>query len=245
MHTALSSAVPSPGLRRTVALAGAIALSSLMPSWAAAQVGHLPADSPFEDVKLGQNLSIMGGWMAMKRDPADVAAKSSAAAALRYDIAIGGPASLYVRYLVARSERNVLQPTNPRATRVIGSRGVITNELDAGLDLALTGKKTWHRLIPSINGGAGVVSDFAAADTGAYQFGMKFSFSYGLGLRYLPRKGPMIRVDLTNFMWQYDYPDRYFVKASDTTSVLTDTRNRSAWRGSRTVTVGVTLPLFR
>ena len=38
---------------------------------------------------------------------------------------------------------------------------------------------------------------------------------------------------------------RYFVKASDTTSVLTDTRNRSSWRGSRTVTVGVTLPLFR
>jgi hypothetical protein len=55
----------------------------------------------------------------------------------------------------------------------------------------------------------------------------------------------MIRVDLTNFMWQFDYPDRYFVKASDTTSVLTDTRNRSVWRGSRTVTVGVTLPLFR
>ena len=64
-------------------------------------------------------------------------------------------------------------------------------------------------------------------------------------MRYLPRKGPMIRVDLTNFMWQYDYPDRYFVKAADTTSVLTDTRNRSAWRGSRTLTVGLTLPLFR
>ena len=237
--------VSSTRAGRALARLGLIALGSLMPSLAAAQVGHLPANSPFEDVKLGQNLSIMGGWMAMKRDPADVAPTSSLAAALRYDIAIGGPASLYVRYLVAPSERKLLQPTNPLATRVIGTPGVTTHQLDGGLDLALTGKKTWHRLIPSLNGGAGVVTDFTAADTGSYRFGTKFSFSYGLGLRYLPRKGPMVRVDLTNFMWQYDYPDRYFVKASDTTSVLTDTRNRSAWRGARTVTVGVTLPLFR
>lgn len=245
LHSAFSFVLSSAVVRRAIAAAGVVALGSVMPALATAQVGHLPANSPFEDVKLGQNLSIMGGWIAMKRDPADVAPKSSLAAALRYDIAVGGPASLYVRYLVAPSERKLLVPTNPRTTRVIGTPGVITHQLDGGLDLALTGKKTWHRLIPSLNGGAGVVSDFSAADTGSYQFGTKFSFAYGLSLRYLPRKGPMIRVDLTNFMWQYDYPDRYFVKASDTTSVITDTRNRSAWRGSRTVTVGVTLPLFR
>ncbi len=244
------SSVSIARARRSVARFGGVAISMVaaslvMPAVLAAQVGHLPANSPFEDVKLGQNLSIMGGWMAMTRDPADVAPLSSLAAALRYDIGIGGPASLYARYVVAPSERKLLQPTNPLAKRVIGTPGVTTHQLDAGLDLALTGKKTWHRLIPSLNGGVGVVTDFAAADTGAYRFGTKFSFSYGLSLRYLPRMGPMIRVDLTNFMWQYEYPDRYFVKASDTTSVLTDTRNRSSWRGSRTVTVGVTLPLFR
>ena len=244
------SSVSIARARRSVARFGVVAIrlvaaGLLMPAALAAQVGHLPANSPFEDVKLGQNLSIMGGWMAMTRDPADVAPLSSLAAALRYDIGIGGPASLYARYVIAPSERKLLQPANPLAKRVIGTPGVTTHQLDAGLDLALTGKKTWHRLIPSLNGGVGVVTDFAAADTGAYRFGTKFSFSYGLSLRYLPRKGPMIRVDLTNFMWQYEYPDRYFVKASDTTSVLTDTRNRSSWRGSRTVTVGVTLPLFR
>lgn len=244
------SSVSIARARRSVARFGVVAISMVaaslvMPAVLAAQVGHLPANSPFEDVKFGQNLSIMGGWMAMTRDPADVAPLSSLAAALRYDIGIGGPASLYARYVVAPSERKLLQPTNPLAKRVISTPGVTTHQLDAGLDLALTGKKTWHRLIPSLNGGVGVVTDFAAADTGAYRFGTKFSFSYGLSLRYLPRKGPMIRVDLTNFMWQYEYPDRYFVKASDTTSVLTDTRNRSSWRGSRTVTVGVTLPLFR
>ncbi|MDQ8168662.1 MAG: hypothetical protein P3B76_13970 [Gemmatimonadota bacterium] len=240
----IRSTAPS-ALRRALTIAALTVVGGAAPALLQAQVGSLPANSPYEDVKLGQNLSIMGGWMLMTRDPANVAPKSSATAALRYDVAIGGPASLYVRYLLAPSERALLLPTNPKATRQIDAKGTTTHLLDAGLDLALTGKKTWHRLIPSVTGGAGVVTDFAAVDTGSYKFGTKFSFSYGLGVRYLPRKGPMIRVDLTNFVWQYDYPDRYFVKAADTTSVLTDTRNRSAWRGSRTLTVGLTLPLFR
>ena len=154
-------------------LRSAFAMSILLPAFAAAQVGHLPTSSPFEDVKLGQNLSIMGGWMAMRRDPADVAPQSSLAAALRYDIAVGGPASLYVRYLIAPSERRLLQPANPLASRVIGNPGVTTHQLDGGHDLALTGKKTWHRLIPSINGGAGVVSDFTAEGETAYDVGFR------------------------------------------------------------------------
>ena len=152
------SSVSNARARRSVARFGVVAIrlvaaGLVMPAVLAAQVGHLPANSPFEDVKLGQNLSIMGGWMAMTRDPADVAPLSSLAAALRYDIGIGGPASLYARYVVAPSERKLLQPTNPLAKRVIGTPGVTTHQLDAGLDLALTGKKTWHRLIPSLNGG--------------------------------------------------------------------------------------------
>jgi len=96
------SSVSIARARRSVARFGVVAIrlvaaGLLMPAALAAQVGHLPANSPFEDVKLGQNLSIMGGWMAMTRDPADVAPLSSLAAALRYDICIGGPASLYAR----------------------------------------------------------------------------------------------------------------------------------------------------
>jgi hypothetical protein len=91
----------------------------------------------------------------------------------------------------------------------------------------------------------GLVSDFARADTGAYQFGTKFSFNYGFSLRYLPRRGPQIRIDATSHLWQYQYPDRYFVVASDTTSILTDTRNREAWRGNWSLSAGVIFPIFR
>jgi hypothetical protein len=139
----------------------------------------------------------------------------------------------------------VLAPGNPRATRVIATPGATTHLVDAGLDVSLTGRKTWRHLMPSVNVGAGLASDFARADTGGYQFGTKFAFNYGFSLRYLPRRGPQLRIDAVNYLWQYQYPDRYFVKASDTTSILTDTRRREAWRANWALTAGVTFPLFR
>lgn len=226
-----------------VLLLGALTVLSPLP--ALAQIGHLPDKSPYEDFKIGQTVSIMGGWLAVKRDPASVAPEASFLAALRYDIGVGGPASLFVRYMGAPSERNVLVPTNTRPTRVIGTEGATTHLLDAGLDISLTGRKTWHRLMPSVNGGVGVVGDFASVDTGAYRFGTKFAFTYGFSMRYITRGGPQLRVDLTNFLWQYQYPDRYFVKAADTTSILTDTRQREAWRGNWGVSAGISIPIFR
>ena len=238
------SSVSIARARRSVARFGVVAIrlvaaGLVMPAALAAQVGHLPANSPFEDVKLGQNLSIMGGWMAMTRDPADVAPLSSLAAALRYDIGIGGPASLYARYVIAPSERKLLQPTNPLAKRVIGTPGVTTHQLDAGLDLALTGKKTWHRLIPSLNGGVGVVTDFAAADTGAYRFGTKFSFDYGASLRVTTGSRHELHVDLSRATWKYNYPDSYGGSGAASDSSILGARDRSGWTGSTVLQIGI------
>lgn len=210
-----------------------------------AQVGRLPDRSPYEDFAIGQTVTLMGGWLAVGSDLAKVAPKPSAIGFLRYDIGVGGPASLWVRYGLARSERDVLLPSNPRASRIFRQQGVTTQLMDGGLDIALTGRKTWRRLLPSVNGGAGVVTDFAKIDTGSYQFGTKFSFTYGGSLRIVSRSGPQVRFDISNITWQYQYPDKYFVKASDTTSVLTDTRNRTSWRGSWSFSAGVAIPVFR
>lgn len=238
LHASLRSAFVS---RLVPALAAAL----LPIASASAQVGHMPDKSPYEDFKIGQTLTIMGGWMNMRRDPANVAPDANWMAALRYDIGVGGPASLFARYVASPSERNLLVPSNTQATRVIARPSVTTHMADLGLDVSLTGRKTYRRFMPSVNGGIGVVSDFASADTGRYQFGTKFSFSYGFSLRYLPRRGPQLRVDFTNFIWQYQYPDRYFVLANDTTSVLRRASEQSAWRGNWGVSAGVSVPLFR
>lgn len=237
----------SPRTRRLAvgAIAIAIGAQGLVASAARAQVGHLPQRSPYQDLEMGQNLSVSGGWLFVKRDPANVAPDPGLFGALRYDIAVGGPASMYLRYTFAPSTRRLLVPANPAPTRVLSTPNVTTQVVDAGIDIALTGRKTWRRLSPSLVGGVGVVSDFAQADTGAYRFGTKFAFTYGGALRFYPGSGLSFRMDITNYTWQYQYPDRYFVQASDSTSVLRDTRARSAYRGNWAVSAGVSIPLFR
>lgn len=229
-----------PSLQRV-----AIAALALSPLPIAAQVGHAPTKSPYEDYAIVQTLTLTGGQLRPGPDPAGVAPKAGPLASIRYDIRVGGPAGLYARYAASPSERNELKPGNPRATRVIATPGVTTHVLDGGLNLDLTGQKTFHRFLPSVFAGLGLASDFAKADSGQYQFGTNFSFTYGGVLRYIPRHGPQLRLDLSNVYWKYQFPDTYFVKAADTTSILTSTRQRAAWRSNALVTLGITVPIFR
>ncbi len=210
-----------------------------------AQVGHRPGNSPYEDVKIGQTVSLSGGWFAFKRDLAGVGPEAAPFAQLRYDAAIGGPALLYARYTLAPTQRTLLAPAAVAANRKTGTPSTTMHVFDGGIDVALTGKKTWRHLIPSVAGGVGIVSDFAAVDSGGYQFGSKFTLSYGLALKYVRTSGLQLRMDVNNFMWQYEYPDRYFVQATDGTAILTDTRSRTSWRSNWGLSAGVSMPIFR
>ncbi len=238
------TSLPSSAAVRLSCMLLASALTAL-PTVLHAQVGHRPSQSPYEDVKAGQTISLSAGWLAIQRDPAGVAPSAAPFGQVRYDIGVGGPAALYARYTLSPTERALFAPATVASLRQTGTPGVAMHVLDAGIDVALTGNKTWHRLIPSVAGGVGVVSDFASVDSGGYQFGVKFAFSYGLALRYVRSSGLRLRVDATSFRWQYDYPDRYFVTATDGTSILKDTRNRSAWRGNWGLSAGVAIPVFR
>lgn len=234
--------------RHSAARCAAVAvLASLLvaPRTVEAQVGHTPLSSPYQDVKFGQTLTAFGGWLNIKRDPAGVSPEPAAFGQLRYDIAVGGPALMFARYTMAPTQRNVLVPAVPVAQRILRTQSTTMHVMDAGIDLALTGRKSWHRLVPSLSGSAGLVSDFAEADSGAYKFGTKFTLSYGVGLRHVRTNGVQFRVDATNFLWQYDYPDRYFVTASDSSAILGSSKGRSAWRGNWALAAGVAFPLFR
>src|SRR6186713_1889318 len=90
-------------------LVGSLMLLTV-PMAARAQVGHRPSESPFQDVKLGQNITVSAGYMWMEHDPAGVAPKSAGYGQFRYDAAIGGPASLFARWTVVPSERALKAP---------------------------------------------------------------------------------------------------------------------------------------
>ncbi len=208
-------------------------------------VGSNPTRSPFRDLETNQQLTFSAGWLAAANDAANVGPDAAPFFSLRHDIHMAGPAWLTTRYGFMRSERRVIDPGLPTAEREQGVQSVTHHVADIGVMLALTGQKSWHSMVPTFGGGIGLTSDFAGTDIGGYDFGTKFAFTFGPGLRIPLARGYSLRLDLTNNVYQFQYPSTYFIAASDSTSVLTDTRQRSGWLSNWSFTTGLSIPLFR
>jgi hypothetical protein len=208
-------------------------------------VGTEPSRSPYRDVETTQQLSLAAGWLNTTRDAAGVGPEPGMLLALRHDINIAGPAWLTTRYSMLFSDRRVVDAALPAAERDQGTRGVVQHMADLGVTMALTGRKSWHHTMPTLGAGIGLTSDFSGADVGGYRFGTKFAFSFGPGVRIVLPHGYSMRVDLTNHLYQFQYPSTYFSVATDSTSLLQDTRQRSSWRSNWGLTTGISMPLFR
>jgi hypothetical protein len=215
------------------------------PSLMSAQVGHRPSESPFQDVKLGHNLTASAGYMWMEKDPAGVAPKSAGYGQLRYDAAVGGPASLFARWIFIPSSRALKAPGAILSQQITDYPKVVTHIFDGGIDISLTGNKSWHRLLPSLYGGMGMVSDFASPDSGGYQFGNKFEFSFGFVTRYVHPSGLRLRMEASTHAWQYDYPNSYYIEGPNGGAIVVNTVDRSVWGNNWALSAGASFPIFR
>ncbi|MCU0649849.1 MAG: hypothetical protein MUF00_17800 [Gemmatimonadaceae bacterium] len=226
--------------RRTLGLALLVGARALT-----AQIGHNPTRTPYADVTARQTVTVFSGHFRALRDPGGVAPQSAPLAGVRYDLRLGGPAHLTGRLQTIFSERNVIDPTRPAATRRIGTQSATMTAADLGLTLALTGPKSYRRLVPTLGIGVGVISNFAGADTAGYSFGTKFAFTGGFGMRYVSRSRWSAHGELTGLMYALSYPPSFFEASSDGTPVVNSSIGRNAWRLNRTLTLGVTYDLFR
>jgi hypothetical protein len=212
---------------------------------ARAQVGYPPEQSPFRDLEYKQEFSGFVGYFLAAKDPAGVAPQGGPMLGARYDVRVGGPASFTARLGVVSSQRTAIDPTRPAATRVLGTSNTPLFLGDAGITLNLTGQKSYHRLVPVLNGGVGLVSDFKGADVGGYKFGTAFAFSFGAGLRYVPGGRFQLRADVGDNLYQIQYPESYYARAADSTSVLEARQSKSFWKHNAAITVGASYLFFR
>ena len=236
--------------RAPTALSGrvAVAVATLLAgaSTAGAQVGYEPERSPFRDLEYRQELTGFVGWFNAGKDVAGVAPQSGPITGARYEVRVGGPAQFTVRAARVASERRVLDPSKPEAERLVGEESWPLYLADLSLSLNLTGQKSWNRLVPVINGGAGIVSDFkSGSDVGGFRFGTQFAFSFGAGVRYVPGGRFQARVDLSDHLYQVEYPESYRLPASDDTSVLRNTQALRNWKHNVALTVGASYLFFR
>lgn len=211
-----------------------------------AQVGHDPAKSPYEDLEYSQELTPLFGWLRARHDPAGVAPKSAPVFGVRYELSLTGPLALTADLVHSTASRDVIEPTHVAAKRAEGTQGAGVTAVDVGFAMNLTGRKSWHALVPQVRAGLGFVSSPAKDDSSGFAFGTPFAFSLGGGLKFVPVGGRLqFRADVTDRIFKLSYPDSYYRLASDNTAVLPRTTASSFYTHHTAFTVGVSYRFAR
>lgn len=220
-------------------LCGAVALLMAVP--AAAQVGHDPEDSPYRDLEYKQELTLLGGWVKARHDPAGVAPQSAPTVGARYELTLAGPLALSSDFTTTFANRDVIDPSKPLAQRTPRNESSTVYAADLALAMNLTGRKSWHYLVPQVRAGIGLLRSSAADDSSGFHFGTPFAFSFGGGLKLVPgRRGRLqLRADVTDRVFKLSYPDTYYRLASDNTAVLPLSTPKSFYTHHAAFTLGV------
>ena len=237
---------------RSLKLLGLVAVA-LASGVADAQVGYPPAQSPFRDISETHAITFYSGYYRAKKDPARVAPRSGPMIGLHYEWRASGPAHLTFDLGRVESERRVLDPEMSGTCQVkeesCKSAGVFRWPLytvDGGLSMALTGERSWFRLVPEVKGGFGVVTDFhTKPDVGQFAVGTRFAFMWGAGLRMTPGGHFQLRADITNRSYTVKYPIDYYVPAPDGTVIFGQRQDRSAWLTNPAFTLGLSYMFSR
>lgn len=222
---------------------GAAALVLALP--AGAQVGHVPDRSPYEDLEYSQELTLLGGYVRTRHDPAGVAPQGAPMLGVRYELHLTGPLAFSSDLAGMFASRNVIDPSRPKATRSVGTQSSRVIAADLALAINLTGQKSWHHLVPQLRGGLGIVSSRAQDDSSGFSFGTPFAFVMGGGVKLVTTGRLQLRADVTDRIFKLSYPDSYYRLAPDNTAVLDEQTPRSFYTHHTAFTVGVSYRFAR
>jgi len=217
-----------------------------VPAAAQVDVGYPPPKSPFRDLEYKHELTLFGGYYMSAKDPAGVVPKSAPMEGIRYELTVGGPVQFVARLARVNSERQVINPLEPRASRDLGVQSWPIYLTDLGFGLNLTGQRSWHGVVPVVNMGIGLASDLDKQDDkDPFNVGTTFAFSFGGGLRIVPGGRFELRADAGTWIYKYKYPTTYYATTSDNTTVLGPKIAKDFWKKNLGLTLGASYNLFR
>lgn len=208
-------------LWRAVAWLAAL-LSAYAPIRLSAQVGHDPGSSPYHDLRRGAMVRLVGGWLGGERGRVPVGASHGATGGLRLEF----QASNVIIFTtgIAYAKTNAFYVTAREATP--DTVGPVNSPLvlaDAGLQISLTGGKTFHGIQPYIGGTIGLAFGSAiAADTSGYDFGTKVTAGPEAGLRWYPGRRVSFELGGRILYYRLQYPVIYRLSVLPPNAPLTE-----------------------
>ena len=223
-----------------VGLGGAVLLSGRPAGRLCAQVGYEPGHSPFRDVRRGSGLRLATGYLGGDRGTVPVGPSDGATVGVRFETTLGSVASFTAGFAYGRTTRFIVFPYDSAGKRTTGPFDASVVLADLGLQLSLTGAKTFHGFLPYVGGSLGLAfGGNLPADTSGYRFGTKLTLAPGVGLRWYPARRFSVQADARALFWKLNYPITYKDLAADGTRVLPLTAPESDWTTHSWISLGV------
>lgn len=229
-------------VRMTFAIAVLLAVEP--PHRLAAQVGHDPASSPYHDLLLRPGPVVFVGRLSNDRGRAGPGFSNALTIGTRYEIPAGRSLVLLFSAAYMKGDRFIIDPaadsTSPlRRTGPYDSNVLLT---DFGIQLRLTGGKTWHGIAPYIGTALGLAFDLdSPGDTtgSGYHFGSRLTLSGGTGVRWYPSRRMVVNADVRGQMWRLRYPVSFHTPAGDGSRVVPLEQPLTDWTLHPWISLGV------
>jgi len=197
-------------LSRLVILIGAgVSLTAYPPNRLAAQVGYDPAHSPYRDAPTGSGPVFYAGYLGGGRGRVPVGISDGNTWGVRYNFEFGS-ASIDLGAAYGQTTRRIVDPFVAVKNNTSGLIDADVVLVDATLQMALTGPKTWRGLAPYIGASLGVaVGSDTRSDSSGYKFGTKFTFAPVVGAKYYVGRRVALSADFRAVFWRLGYPSQF------------------------------------
>ncbi|MDH5803923.1 MAG: hypothetical protein OEZ54_01975 [Gemmatimonadota bacterium] len=215
---------------KTLLLAGVVLIVA---NPATGQVGHDPDNTPFRDLRYRQLGSVFGGYFTGGKGITGAGPADGPVVGVRWEFKLGrGPITGYGSVAGALMERDLLNPDEPPETRVFQTVNQRMVMVTGGLEMVLTGRKTWNGFAPYVGAGTGITVGLEVPQDSVFSFGNKLHFSPNIGVRAFAGRNFHFRLEARDVLWRLKYPTGFrSTPANDPTAdpILTADQPQAEW----------------
>lgn len=187
-----------------------VALLLVPPAALAAQVGNDPAHSPYHDILRGNGWTVLVGQVNGDGGPLRLSPHSGTSLGVRYDVRFSRLLQGFVSVSHLDLERAILNPDDSIVHRFSGPIDQPLWTPEVGIQVNVSGAKTWHGVAPFAAVAMGAVfGPDEAQDTTGFVFGSKLLFSPSAGLRYYVSDRLHLRLEGQMLYWKMKYPQEW------------------------------------
>jgi len=196
-------------------------LALIAPVTLAAQVGADPSHSPYHDIRHGNGWTVSMGHLGGSGGPLRQSPNSGQTFGVRYDIRLSGLLQGFAELGYLKGQRMLLNPDDSVIHRYTGPIDAPVWTPQIGLQINISGPKTWHGAAPFVAFGLGAaIGKKTTQDTTQYLFGTKLLFKPSVGVRYYLGDRIHVRLEGSMYYWKMKYPVDWLNEPAAQPSVL-------------------------